>query len=62
MKIYAVYKGEKNLIDGTAKECADFLGVKESTVRFWNTKTYKKRIEKIKTKNNTMLSIVIEED
>lgn len=29
MKVFAVYKGEKFLYEGTAKQCAKFFGVKE---------------------------------
>ncbi len=62
MKIYAVYKGEQNLIDGTIKECAKFLGVKEETIRFWNSRAYKERIKKYKRSKQPMLAIVIEEE
>lgn len=30
---------------GTANECAEKFNVQKETVYFWNTKTYKKRIE-----------------
>ena len=43
MKIYAIYKGEKFLCEGTSKECADYLGVKVDTVRWWNSPANKKR-------------------
>lgn len=59
MKIYAVYKGEKFLCEGTAKECANYLDVKEATIRFWNTRTYKKRIKN--EENKRTLAIVTEE-
>lgn len=42
-KIYAVYKGEKFLCEGTAIECANYIGVKANTIRWWNTKANKKR-------------------
>ncbi|MDY3123590.1 MAG: hypothetical protein SOW21_04275 [[Actinobacillus] rossii] len=32
-QIYAVYRGEQNLTDGTAEEIAKFLGLKVKTVR-----------------------------
>lgn len=45
MNIYAIYKGEKFLFEGTTKECANFLKVKENTIYFLNNICYKKRIE-----------------
>lgn len=40
-RIYALYKGDNNLIDGTIKELARFLKVKEKTILFYNSPTYK---------------------
>lgn len=42
-KIYALYKGEKYICDGTLYQLANFLGVKERTIRFYMTPTYEKR-------------------
>ena len=65
MKIYAVYRGEEFLYEGTAKECANYFGVKEDTVRWWNTKSNKKRVlgkRKNGQDKQSKLAIVIEED
>ena len=43
MNIYAVYKGEDFLFEGTAEECAEHFNVCRTTVYFWNTETNKKR-------------------
>lgn len=43
LKEYALYHGEQFLEIGTVKELAEFLGVKEFTIRFYATPTYKKR-------------------
>lgn len=43
MKIYALYKGETYITDGTIQKLAHYLGVKISTIRFYMTPTYKKR-------------------
>ena len=43
-KIYAIYKGETFLTEGNVKECSAFLKVKERTIYYLATKTYKKRI------------------
>ncbi len=40
----AVYKGEELLCMGTIKECAEQLGVKENTIRFYTYPAYKKRL------------------
>ena len=40
---YALYKGDTFIFAGTRKECADYLGVKESTIRFYMTPGYKRR-------------------
>lgn len=65
MNIYAIYKGEENLFDGTAKECAEYLGVSINTIHFWNTRTYKKRIEGLTKRGkarNCKIAIVIKEE
>lgn len=43
MNIYAVYKGEKYLCDGTAEECAKKLNLKRETIWFYATSARKKR-------------------
>lgn len=43
MKIYAIYKGEKFLCEGTSRQCAEYLGVKPETIRFWSTAVNKRR-------------------
>lgn len=40
---YALYKGEELLAMGTIKEIAEATGAKESTIKFYNTPTHKKR-------------------
>lgn len=42
-KIYAVYKGDTYLTQGTRKEIADYLGIKTRTLDFYASNTYKKR-------------------
>lgn len=45
MKEYALYKGEECLAIGTIKEIAKQLKVKERTIYFYTTPTYKKRVK-----------------
>lgn len=44
-KIYALYKGEKNLTDGTKQQLADYLKVKVSTIEFYTSKVHRRRIK-----------------
>ena len=58
----AVYKGDKFLCHGTVKECANFLNVSTKTIIFMGTPTYKKRMEKAKSKKEDyLISIIVDE-
>jgi DNA-binding NarL/FixJ family response regulator len=46
-KIYALYKGETLLADGTVNEIAEKMGVKISTVRYYKTNAYQRRSKHI---------------
>lgn len=54
---YAIYKGENFLFEGTAKECAEYFGIKEETVWWLSTPSNLKR-----NKNNRIIAIKIEEE
>lgn len=41
--IYALYKGDKNIIDGTKEEIAKYLGISVKTVEYFRTPSYAKR-------------------
>lgn len=56
-RIYALYKGDNNLIDGTIKELAQFLKVKEKTILFYNSQTYKNN--RIKDYSNRYVVVYI---
>ena len=43
MKTYALYKGDEFLNLGSIKFLAEWLGVKEATIRFYSSPTYRKR-------------------
>lgn len=51
-KEYALYKGDTLLGIGTAAELANQLGVKKGTIKFYGTKTYRKRVS---SKNGRVL-------
>lgn len=44
---YAVYKGEEVVCMGSARECADALGVKVGTVYFYASPAWKRRVERL---------------
>jgi DNA-binding CsgD family transcriptional regulator len=50
MKQYAVYKGEECLAIGNIYQLANKLNIKEATIRFYLTPTYKKRVKKSKNR------------
>ena len=54
MKVYAVYKGENCLGIGPIKELAKKLGVKERTIYFYTTPTYKKRVKSGKNRREVI--------
>lgn len=58
---YAIYKGDKFIDLGTKEYLAKKLGVKEETIYFYSTPTYKKRSKNNKD-NDRMVVIKIEED
>ena len=59
LKHYAIYQGEEFLYEGTAQECADYLNIQVTTVRFLNSNAYKKRI---KNSKNAKVAIAIEDE
>lgn len=42
-QIYAAYRNDENVADGTVEELAKQLGVKAKTIRKWATPSYQKR-------------------
>ena len=57
--LYGVYRGEEFVTVGTQEEVAKELGVKASTVYFWSTPTYKKRLKK---DSKALISVRLEDD
>lgn len=57
-KVYALYKGDVNLCDGTIKEIADKMNLSEETIRFYKSNTYKKR----RNESDNFLELVLIED
>jgi len=55
LKEYALYKGEDLLCMGTIKEISTIQEVKQSTIMFYQTKSYKKRLTNRKELNSKIL-------
>lgn len=55
---YALYKGQDLLIIGTIKEIAKARGVKEGTIRYYRTPTYRKRGKT----DNRLILVKLEDD
>lgn len=49
---FAIYQGDTFVNVGTQKEMAKMLNVKEETIYFYTTNTYRKRLEKRKNKQS----------
>lgn len=65
MKIYAIYKGEEFLYEGTAKECAKYFGVRRNTIYNWNSPVNKRKAESMRKNGENRqrkIAVVIEEE
>lgn len=63
--IYALYKGEKFITEGTKQEIAEYIGVKVNTISFLATNVYLKRMTASKhkyKKPNYLILIKIDEE
>lgn len=47
-KIYALYWGDENLMDGTLAQIAEARGIKIETLRYMTSNVYKNRCERAK--------------
>lgn len=59
-KEYALYKGENLLCIGTAKHIAEVFNINETTVRFYASPTYKKRLAQRKRVMNARKLIALD--
>lgn len=61
--IYALYKNEEFIDLGSKIYLSEKIGVKPSTINYYNSKVYRKRLENLKFKGkNSYIVIKIEED
>lgn len=61
-KVYALYKGDTFITLGTLREIADEIGIKYSSVQYFLTNTYRKKILNRKKPKNYKMLILIEDD
>ena len=59
---YAVYKGDEFICVGTAKECADHMGVSDKTIRYMSYPAYKKRMEASKGPGDYKIVIALDDE
>lgn len=57
-QIFALYKGDVNLCDGTIEQIASYLGVTVKTAMFYGAPSYQKR----GATNNRLALVKIDED
>ncbi|WP_408004816.1 hypothetical protein [Radiobacillus kanasensis] len=62
MKEYAVYKGEELLAMGTAKECAEKMGVQEAYIDWLTMPTAKRRLKNRKNPEKCTVGFRIDDD
>lgn len=58
---YAIYKGDEFITIGTARECAEQLGVSQDTIRFYSSPAYAKRVEHVADKAIIAVALMDEE-
>ena len=44
-RVFALYKGELNVCDGTVEEIAEQTGVSVGTIRFYASSAYRRRLQ-----------------
>jgi hypothetical protein len=58
-RIFAVYKGDQYLMDGTLREIAEARGITLNSARFLTYPSYKKRIAKRLAKNPEAKCVIL---
>ena len=61
-KIYALYRGDENLMDGTLAQIAAARGIKIETLRYMTSNVYKRRHEKAKHPRDCLELVEIVDD
>lgn len=58
----AVYQGDEMVCLGTVEECAEELGVRPKTIRYYLTPTYQRRYDAYKRPERARYVVEVEED
>lgn len=58
---YAIYKDDEFIFLGKVNECAERLGVKNETIRYYTSQAYSRKLEKRNSKN-AFIVIKVEND
>lgn len=59
-RIYAIYRGEQNLADGTRDELAAKFNVTPKTITFLSTPAYRRRLERPgHDPNKSLIAVVV---
>ncbi|WP_026572484.1 hypothetical protein [Bacillus sp. UNC438CL73TsuS30] len=61
-KEYAVYKGDELLVIGTARECAEALGVQRETIIYYMSAAYQRRLSKRKDTKNALVTVPLDDE
>ena len=60
-KIYALYKGDTNICDGTLVEIAKFLNILPESVAYYRTPAYARKASKAKNPRPRRILVLIDE-
>ena len=60
-KIYALYKGDTNICDGTLTEIAKYLSISPKSVAYYRTPAYARKAARSKTHENWLALVLIDE-
>jgi hypothetical protein len=55
---YAVYRGDTFLTVGNIKECAEFMGVQQDTVRYYLSAAYKRKVANRKKSSGDVMIVI----
>lgn len=62
IKEFAIYKGEELIVMGTAKECADHMGVTPDYIKWMVTPTGRKRLANRKNPERCTTAVLLDDD
>lgn len=61
-RIYALYKGDKYVCDGTLGELSKVTGLKPETLYFYSMPTYRRRIESYHKETTALVTVRLDEE